>query len=655
MVPGSTARVASAASSGVDTLPIVPGAAPPAHRPRGRRAGLLALVAVLALLIAAATAHAERGFAKRYSTNGNGNFAAASNVLLTCPASDRACGPARQGVPPAGQPMTSAKLNNNGYSMVRVNDDADPATTSASAATLQLPATATVLRAYLYYSGVGAGSMAGRDRILIKPPAATAYRALQALRVDDSPYNTLYQGIADVTDIVTAARGGVYTVANIATSVGENRHAGWALVVAYSDPSEPLRNLTILDGLQTIRKGDPPLSSPVTGFITPRRGPVRTTVGAIAYDGDFGSLGDSAQLDQTTLFNAANPEGNFFNSAIAGRDGGPLSPRAPSSLNNLGFDAVLIAADGVLENGQTDATLRTFTTNESYAVGALFFATELFGPGVQPLKTVTDLNGPPAVPGDVLEYRVAVRNTGDAWAGDVTVDDPIPPEAVVVPGSLAIEGGVTPGALSDAVDADRGELVAARPAAVIRLGELAPGASATAAFRVRVRSPIAAGVEIRNQADVRFTLGAAGGPTDKDQCKNGGWQSYPALGFRNQGDCVSFVNTRGGNAPDAVVTNPVVTPVQAPNLRIAKTGPPLVTGTVVPFTLTARNDGPVPTVGEVVVSDDLLPTLVPLIGGAAPPSGLGWACAVAGQRVECRRSDRCRRARHTRRSRSRSS
>jgi hypothetical protein len=34
-------------------------------------------------------------------------------------------------------------------------------------------------------------------------------------------------------------------------------------------------------------------------------------------------------------------------------------------------------------------------------------------------------------------------------------------------------------------------------------------------------------------------------PTSKDQCKNGGWRNYP--GFRNQGDCVSFVATGGKN------------------------------------------------------------------------------------------------------------
>jgi hypothetical protein len=36
-------------------------------------------------------------------------------------------------------------------------------------------------------------------------------------------------------------------------------------------------------------------------------------------------------------------------------------------------------------------------------------------------------------------------------------------------------------------------------------------------------------------------------PTTKDQCKNGGWQTYGV--FKNQGDCVSFVATGGKNPP----------------------------------------------------------------------------------------------------------
>jgi hypothetical protein len=36
-------------------------------------------------------------------------------------------------------------------------------------------------------------------------------------------------------------------------------------------------------------------------------------------------------------------------------------------------------------------------------------------------------------------------------------------------------------------------------------------------------------------------------PTSSDQCKNGGWRNFP--GFKNEGDCVSFVATGGRNQP----------------------------------------------------------------------------------------------------------
>jgi hypothetical protein len=36
-------------------------------------------------------------------------------------------------------------------------------------------------------------------------------------------------------------------------------------------------------------------------------------------------------------------------------------------------------------------------------------------------------------------------------------------------------------------------------------------------------------------------------PTTKEQCKNGGWRSFP--GFKTQGDCINFVANGGKNPP----------------------------------------------------------------------------------------------------------
>jgi hypothetical protein len=49
-------------------------------------------------------------------------------------------------------------------------------------------------------------------------------------------------------------------------------------------------------------------------------------------------------------------------------------------------------------------------------------------------------------------------------------------------------------------------------------------------------------------ADGVFKAAFSGGlPTTRDECKNGGWQTFGV--FKNQGDCVSFVASNGKNLP----------------------------------------------------------------------------------------------------------
>ena len=40
-----------------------------------------------------------------------------------------------------------------------------------------------------------------------------------------------------------------------------------------------------------------------------------------------------------------------------------------------------------------------------------------------------------------------------------------------------------------------------------------------------------------------FSMKSGNGPTNADQCKNGGWRSFDSPTFKNQGDCIQFVNT----------------------------------------------------------------------------------------------------------------
>ena len=47
--------------------------------------------------------------------------------------------------------------------------------------------------------------------------------------------------------------------------------------------------------------------------------------------------------------------------------------------------------------------------------------------------------------------------------------------------------------------------------------------------------------------DVTYTFTVT--PKAMDECKNGGWETFTELAFKNQGDCVSYVATGGRNAP----------------------------------------------------------------------------------------------------------
>lgn len=103
--------------------------------------------------------------------------------------------------------------------------------------------------------------------------------------------------------------------------------------------------------------------------------------------------------------------------------------------------------------------------------------------------------------GDVLEYRVTIPNDGNAQATGVVFTLPLPDRTSFVPGSITYNGV----ALSDGVDADPGELLAAAgtsPAQVrVRVGDLAARGRAVLTFRAKVE----AGPLITAQGDVTST------------------------------------------------------------------------------------------------------------------------------------------------------
>jgi uncharacterized repeat protein (TIGR01451 family) len=571
------------------------------------------LVVISSLLLAVAgPAAADRPFSPRFSQNVQGAITFAANTVMTCPDSDSRC--------PAAQAGTGSALNNNQFNMRYVDIDGDPATFNSSSAVLTVPSGAQVLFAGLYYDGqttAGVGGTAAptpsaRGTVRLRVPGLLGFQTLTA-SVDNSTSGK-YAAFVDITDQVTGAGSGSYTVANVQTGTGEDRGGGWSIVVAYRDPSEPARNLTIFDGLETVSQGETKTVG-VTGFQTPASGPVRTEVGFVTYEGDRGSTGDSATLNGTVLSSATNPPNNFFNSSIS-KNGVLLTDKDPDYNNQLGFDAVQVNADGILANGATSAAIRLQTNRDQYMPHVVTFATEIFSPTITDVKTVQNITNPaqPARPGDTLRYTLQYTNSGGDGATQFIATDAIPGGTTYAPGSLKITSGPNaPASPTDAIGDDLAEFLPASNSVRFRLGQ---GASNTAGG----------------------TLSAAGGPATSTtitfEVTVGDLPSGTAIS--NTGEAEFLSQTLG--TPQTAESNTVVNEVIAPDLEMSKSHVVPIVGVDVEFTLGVENVGTASTDGSAVtVTDSFDPSAFSAINITSAP---GWNCsATSGLNLSCTRTD----------------
>lgn len=476
---------------------------------------------IVAVLLAV-SAHVSEGqiitpFGVRYTTNDTGDIAIVGNTLLTCSSGASGC--------TAGLSGSGSSLNNNNFTMINVDVDTDATTFNSSRATLSLPAGSTVLFAGLYWgadtsagvSGSAAPNAALRNQVRFLTPVSAGYVTRSGSSIGLS--GTRYQSFDDVTTLVQAGGNGIYGVANVQAGLGQDRYAGWALVVVYRAPSQPPRNLTVLDGYALVNSSTPSVNVPVSGFTTPPAGPVNTRLGVVAYEGDLGLTGDSFRLNSTVLSDAETPGTNFFNSGIS-RLGTRISAKSPDYINQLGFDLKVVDASGILANASTSATINLTTSGDAYFPGVVTFATELFAPNIPATKSVVDLNGGAVQPGDLLEYTVVLTNTGQDPANALVLIDNIPANTTYVPGTLQVLTGPNAGAKTDGSGDDQAEFDAINNRVVFRLGTGATAAtggtlgvsvSTSIRFRVSVNPAVTNGTVITNQATISFLGQTLGG------------------------------------------------------------------------------------------------------------------------------------------------
>jgi hypothetical protein len=277
--------------------------------------------------------------------------------------------------------------------------------------------------------------------------------------------------------------------------------------------------------------------------------------------GDFNGDGDPdlavANLNGFTTsaisLYVGGPGGSFTSVAGIGPFPGGLIPATPQSLSVADFngdgDADIAAvlprdnAVAVLPGGPGASFGAPTTTQPLLAEGFL-----------TPTSAVGDFNrdGDPdlAVVNRLGELIVLVGSTGGSFGAPIRLTAGGALQSVAVADFNA--DGDPDLAVTDIVGGRVAVFVGGAGASfsgptVFALGD-SPRAITTGDFDADRDADIAAANTGSNDVSVLLNTTRVR-PTSKDQCKNGGWRNFP--GFKNQGDCVSFVATGGRNPPGA--------------------------------------------------------------------------------------------------------
>ena len=218
---------------------------------------------------------------------------------------------------------------------------------TSSAAPLLLNTTDVVENAYLYWAGSGTGDFNVKLNAVDIVPDRT-FSWIQTNNGETRPY---FSAFKDVTTQIQASGNGLYTLSELdLTSViptycdNTTNFAGWAIVIVYKNPSFPLNQLNIYDGLQGI-----PDELDITLNSLNVIDNADAKIGFVAWEGDL-NLANGEQLifNNNPLFNSLNPVNNAFNETN--------SITGATDLYNMDLDIYDIQSN--INIGDTTATIK---------------------------------------------------------------------------------------------------------------------------------------------------------------------------------------------------------------------------------------------------------------------------------------------------------
>ncbi|MFC4221744.1 T9SS type B sorting domain-containing protein [Flagellimonas marina] len=378
--------------------------------------------------------------------------------------------------------------NNNGFHRDYIDIDGDPSTFSSSSSTLSVPDCSRIYWAGLYWSANYQQEVLNNSQISGLPANDTQRLDFTAIKfkvpggsyIDlvadnnpdpvgeedaiihddvnfkDSPY-TCFKNVTNHLQALADPEG-EYTVANVRATRGVSvgGAGGWTLVVIYENPTLTGKYISVFDGYAGV-SGSASADINVSGFNTIPVGPVRARLGASVVEGDRGITGDAFRIETpmnpgfTSLSNAANPANNFFNSNIT-IDGVDVTTRDIYATNTLGFDSDIFEisnpSNSIIDNGETDATLRLYTQGDAFGAFLVTFGVEIIEPNIVLEKKVEDIAGNDITGagvnlGQYLDYVLSFVNTGNDDAVNYTIRDILPTNVTLDETSIDVPTGVT--------------------------------------------------------------------------------------------------------------------------------------------------------------------------------------------------------------------
>jgi uncharacterized repeat protein (TIGR01451 family) len=412
-------------------------------------------------------------FTIRHQTNQKGGIVMLSNVALTCNSSNNNCSTYQAQYPPNGN-----HNQDGGITMGYVDIDGNISTFMSSSDSLNLPICSEVTWAGLYWSAriqQSTTNYANRNKVRMKIDNGF-YQNLtadQLIDVTSIPGNNNFQMpgyfcFKDITNLVQTTGGnGRFTLADIVSQTGSNNLFGaWSIIVVFKNSLLSMRNLTVFDGMAYVSNQNN-LDIPISGFTTPSVGPVSFELGIVAHEGDRSIPGDRLQFNGNgTFLDVPDPirlPNDFFNSTITS-NGALTQFRNPSYNNTLGFDNGIFIPNNTsqtyLPNSATSATVRVVTTQDAIMPRVITSAIDIYEPDLRATVYINDLNGPPAMPNDILEYTVVGKNIGSDWSLNTFITDTLDIRTEYIPNTISFLNGPFIGPKTDGIGDDQAEYIA---------------------------------------------------------------------------------------------------------------------------------------------------------------------------------------------------